>query len=93
MFKIGQKVVCIADSWISQAVLGMPKKDRIYTVRSNKIMPWSDVPYGIRLFEIVNTERQWSDMLGEPYFDAKFFRPLEDTEGQIELRQMEPEGV
>lgn len=77
MFRIGQQVVCISDAWITPVTMACPKADRIYTVKRNVMKPWGEVPYGIELFEIVNINRHWIDGVYPPFFDAKYFRPLE----------------
>ena len=85
MFHVGQSVVCITDDWKPPAgmIMVCPKAGRVYTVKRNSLKPWSNVPYGIELFEIPNMERQWVDGCYPPYFDAKFFRPLDTNKVEI----------
>lgn len=81
MFKIGQKVVCIDDSFQASInvdnVMGIfntyPKKDETYTVRGHK-------NGGIYLEEIKNFPALYSDGFGERSFRTDKFIALDDIE-------------
>jgi hypothetical protein len=92
MFHVRQQVVCIQDNWVHPHCPSVvcPKKDRVYTVRENAMLPWSVIPYCIRLFEIINTPTQFCDGFAEAAFDAAYFRPLEKADLAEAKQEHEP---
>lgn len=93
-FHVGQRVVCVKDTWTSPMtylVPHLPRKGSIYHVRDK-------LPHGglyIRLVEIVNPIPPVFCM--EPGFHIRFFRPVIERKTDIEIftkmlapKQLEP---
>jgi hypothetical protein len=99
MFQVGQKVVCVEDGWTHKGRISdhFPVKDRVYTVRGF-FRAGPDAPLGIRLDELKNEPRQWTDSFGEAAFDVTAFRSLDErktdisvfTELLVKAKQPEP---
>jgi len=83
MFRVGQKIVCIWDSWCEgwDVVPNRPIKDNVYTIRA--MVPWTwpqpDGPeIALLLEEIINESDEWDgiDSAHEHPFAQDYFRPL-----------------
>ena len=80
---VGQKVVFVR--WFEERPLVgeiTPTLNSIYTIR--EIILDDDGGVGIRLVEIINAKREYSDGYEEVCFDANKFRPVKDTTHQVE---------
>lgn len=87
-FRIGQKVVCIADQWSRRAERRLqeyPVKGRVYTVRGLEHINYGS-GLGLLLEEIVNPPRSWPDEAdGEPGFMSTRFRPVVTRKTSISI--------
>jgi hypothetical protein len=78
-FYIGQKIVCIreiVEDWCDEekeAGCKGPILDKIYSVRGFSSCG------GVYLNEIINPEFEYHDSIGEPSFEPKIFRPLQES--------------
>jgi hypothetical protein len=100
MFRVGQKVVCVDDTWKSpfwNEVTYKPTEGVIYEVR--RVIPgwWPCGATGILLVELVNPERKW---VGDPIksecpFWIERFRPIVERKTSIEIftRMLKSENV
>jgi hypothetical protein len=84
MMKVGQKVVCIDDSAITNAnecfVHIWPVKGQVYTIREIHTEPHIK-GYGVRLEEIWNSSIVWSD--GDECewsYQSERFRPIVEAD-------------
>lgn len=84
-FRIGQKVECISDNWTTELAIVMPVRKKIYIVRDVTRKPWSDPQMGLHLEGLVNSEFGFNDGCYEPYFDARYFRPIVDRKTDISV--------
>src|SRR5262245_39435726 len=76
-FRVGQKVVCITDGWVSHFGEASPQKDRVYTIRAIVDRSYGT---GLRLVEIKNRRHLYDGnwLPCECSFAAQYFRPLVD---------------
>ena len=82
MFKVGEKVVCLARTFNRPFSENIPKRGGIYTVRSLESYPGGDI--GIRLFEVRNSPQNYSTGFAEASFMASRFRPLTEDPKAVE---------
>lgn len=77
-FHVGQMVVCVDDSFRGIIWRGeiLPVKGQVYTIRS---MYADGDAVGLRLEEIVNEQKVYSDGVNECAFNARYFRPVKQT--------------
>lgn len=103
MFSTGQKVVCINDQfepWVYDLYRALPKKDKVYTVRSVAVgrsnpkfavndeaeIHLTDAEFDILLLlkELQNPEDPHSSVKQELGFRAERFAPLQEDEEEVE---------
>ena len=75
MFYVGQKVVCVNDSWVTNRPDTRPVKGIVYTIRG---IDGDERGTSIYLVEIVNPARMVREGLFEVSFWAWRFRPVTD---------------
>jgi hypothetical protein len=82
-FRVGQKVEYIGPA-IDGRPLGQitPVPHEVYTVRDNGMC--RDVP-AIRVFEIVNSPREWGSGFFELWLNKDWFRPLVERKTDISI--------
>ena len=80
-FHVGQKVQCI-HTFDKRPGEKDPVKGKVYTVRTVEFSETIDC-HAIRLVEVVNQPRMYSEGLLEARFNAKRFIPLQETGMQI----------
>lgn len=103
MFSTGQKIVCINDQfepWVYDLYRALPKKDKVYTVRSVAVgrsnpkfavnddaeIHLTDAEFDILLLlkELQNPEDPHSSVKQELGFRAERFAPLQEDEEEAE---------
>jgi hypothetical protein len=101
-FAIGQKVVCVDDTWpnvwpdneLGYRTPNRPKKGTVYTIRNIELFdtdPYAG-EFGVRLNELVNPLYPWDDrFLSEGCFNSRRFRPPQETDISIFEKMLEPE--
>lgn len=80
MFHIGQLVVCINTEKFGCGAQTFPVKGRVYTVR--ELFTYNGEPH-VHLNEIVNPPDDFPAGYGEPWFNAKRFRPVDDKRIEV----------
>ncbi len=107
MFKTGQQVVCINDDfepWVYDLYRSLPKKDKIYTVRSVGVgrsnptfavnddaeikLTGAEFDMLILLKELLNPDDPHSSVKQELGFRAERFAPLLEDEDEAEEREL-----
>lgn len=92
---VGRKVVCTSDGWAAHNGESVPKKGEVYTIRTAN--PGVDIPdrIFIRLAEIVNESKGYTNGFYECAFDVRGFRPLTQRKTDISVFQkmLEPAPV
>ena len=85
MFHVGQKCICIAESWYCPRGYVQPVKGTVYTVRA--IFPGIHNPEDryLHLCEIVNPPRIFTDDVGEGRFHSAMFRPVVERKTDISI--------
>jgi hypothetical protein len=78
-FKIGQKVVCIADFTRGMYNNIVPIKGEIYTVRE---IVTRNHKTGLLLAEVVNSHHRYNDGVCEKAFSVNCFRPIDYSFGE-----------
>jgi hypothetical protein len=107
MFEVGEKVVCIDDSFhpeISFLFTALPEKGKTYTIRDCEMgrakwvstqQGWDSVDMKVLLVELSNPLDP-STLKGCPSelgFAARRFRPIQELDTEMEESYAEPEGV
>ncbi|WNV09994.1 hypothetical protein [Tardiphaga sp. 709] len=82
-FRVGQKVVCVAQCRAKLPCEVMPRMGQIYTIRS--ICDYDDGIPGLLFAEIRNPELHYADGFGECDFNALKFRPVVERETDISV--------
>ena len=112
MFKTGQQVVCINDDfepWVYDLYRSLPKKDKIYTVRSVGVgrsnpqfavnddaeiqLTGAEFDMLILLKELLNPDDPHSSVKQELGFRAERFAPLLEDEDEAEERELVGAGA
>lgn len=85
MFRIGQRVVCVNDRWITLNGENVPRAKKIYTVRSINAGCVNQESTYIRLIEVRNPPIQYANAYCEAAFDVEGFRPLIEKKTDISI--------
>lgn len=84
--KVGDRVICIKDDWqkaFRNEVL--PQKDKVYTIRELTLY---DGVAGVRLEEIRNEVKQYTNHSGECAFNRVGFVPIKDNFKPIKFKKV-----
>lgn len=81
-WRVGEKAVCISDTWKTHCGETAPLKGTVYTIENIEICPFSG-EIGFQLLELINTPRRYLGGLAECNFRSTGFRPLTKTNIEI----------